>query len=260
MVAAENVYGDIASQIGGADVGVTSILTSPTADPHLFEPKARTGLAVADADVVIENGAGYDAFVDKLVSSTGTKARVVSIERAVGAGGSNPHLWYDLPKARTIAGAIERALVAVDPKHELDYRAGLRRFDRSLDTIDSNLQQTRTTFAGAPVAATEPLAGLLLQAVGLHDVTPPAFSRAIEDGTAPAPDAVAAMRTLIDRRQVRVLVYNLQAQSPLTLSLRIDANRHAVPVVAFTETLPKGFTYQEWQLAQLQELESALAQ
>ena len=135
VVAAENVYGDIAAQIGGAHVSVTSILSDPNADPHLFEPGTRNGLAVAQTRLVIQNGAGYDAFMTKLENAAPSSHRiVVTIADVLGVHGkdANPHLWYDVPELGRIAGAIAAGLVRADPAHAADYRAGLRRFTTSL--------------------------------------------------------------------------------------------------------------------------------
>src|SRR5467141_2256495 len=106
VVTAENVYGDIARQIGGAHVHVTSILSDPNADPHLFEPGSSNGLAVATARVVIQNGLGYDAFMTKLENAApNTKRSVLTIADVLGLKGrdTNPHLWYDVPALGRIA-------------------------------------------------------------------------------------------------------------------------------------------------------------
>ena len=109
VVAAENVYGDIVRQIGGSHVSVTSVLSDPNADPHLFEPGTRNGLAVSEAQLVIQNGLGYDAFMDKLERATPSSHRLVlTIADVLGVKGAdaNPHLWYDVPKLNRIATAI----------------------------------------------------------------------------------------------------------------------------------------------------------
>ena len=262
VVAAENVYGDIASQIGGTHVSVTSILSDPSADPHLFEPGTATGLAVARAKVVVQNGLGYDAFMEKLESATPSKSRVVvSIADALGvrAADANPHLWYDVPSLGGIAGAIAFGLEQADPAHTGDYRAGLGRFRASLAPLRAEVARIRSRFGGAPVAATEPVPGYLLAAAGLRDLAPTEFARAIEAGTEPSPQAVAALDALISGRRIRVLLYNSQAVSPITTQIRDAARKAGIPVVAVTETLPAGRTFQQWQLAQARALEAALA-
>lgn len=262
VVAAENVYGDIAAQIGGPHVDVTSILTSPSADPHLYEPGTATALAVAKARLVIENGLGYDAFVRKLVrAAPSSSRRVLSIADVLGVGGSdaNPHLWYDVPQLPTIAGAIESALAEIDPSHADAYRRNRARFVAALEPLDAVVSRIRATASGVAVAYIEPVPGYLVSAAGLVNRAPSGFTRAIENGTEPSPQDVSAMYDLVRHRRVRVLLYNAQAVSPITSSVRAAAEQAHVPVVGVTETLPAHMTFQQWQLAQARALERALA-
>lgn len=262
VVAAENVYGDIAAQIGGPHVDVTSILTSPSADPHLYEPGTATALAVAKARLVIENGLGYDAFVRKLVrAAPSSSRRVLTIADVLGVGGSdaNPHLWYDVPQLPTIAGAIASALAEIDPSHADAYRRNRARFVAALEPLDAVVSRIRATASGAAVAYIEPVPGYLVSAAGLVNRAPSGFTRAIENGTEPSPQDVSAMYDLVRHRRVRVLLYNAQAVSPITSSVRAAAEQAHVPVVGVTETLPAHMTFQQWQLAQARALERALA-
>jgi zinc/manganese transport system substrate-binding protein len=257
VVAAENFYGDIARQVGGRFVDVTSILTDPNADPHLFEPGTATAGLVADARVVIDNGLGYDAFIDRLLaaapSSDRTVVTIADVLRFSGSG-ANPHIWYDVPRVPQMAKAIADALVAADPAHRSAYRDGLARFNRSFKTVLDAVAHLRSRSAGVPVAYTEPVPGYLLQAAGLVVKTPPGFARAIEEGTDPSPQDVAAMESLLRDREVRVLLYNSQATSPITDRMRQLADQNGIPVVAVTETLPPGLTFQQWQLGQVRNL------
>ncbi len=162
VVAAENAYGDIVEQIGGTHVQVTSILSDPNADPHLFEPGSRNGLAVAVARVVIQNGVGYDAFMTKLEhASPGSRRSVLTVADVLGVHGreANPHLWYDVPAFPRIARAIAARLERADPAHASAYRAGLARFDASLGPLRREVAHIRTTFGGDAVAYTEPVPG-----------------------------------------------------------------------------------------------------
>jgi zinc/manganese transport system substrate-binding protein len=262
VVAAENVYGDIAQQIGGADVHVTSILSDPNADPHLFEPGSSNGLAVATARVVIQNGLGYDAFMTKLENAApNAKRSVLTIADVLGVRGrdANPHLWYDTPALGQIASAISATLERADPAHRSTYRAGLARFDASLAPLRRELAHIRASFGGSPVAYTEPVPGYLIDAAGLRNLAPASFTRAIEEGTEPPPQAVAAMNALMTRGRIKVLLYNSHAVSPITSRVRAAAARAHIPVVAVTETLPPHRTFQQWQLAQVRQLAAALA-
>jgi|SRR5579864_1276198 len=262
VVAAENVYGDIAQQIGGVHVHVTSILSDPNADPHLFEPGSSNGLAVATARVVIQNGVGYDSFMTKLENaSPSAKRSVLTIADVLGVHGrdANPHLWYDVPALGRIGAAIAQQLERADPAHAAAYRDGLSRFAASLGPLRREVARIRASFPGATVAYTEPVPGYLLDAAGLVNLAPDAFTRAIEEGTEPTPQAVAAMNALIAQRRIKVLLYNSQAVSPITSHVR-DAAAHAgIPVVGVTETLPPKLTFQQWQLGQARELAAALA-
>lgn len=262
VVAAENVYGNIAAQIGGTHVSVTSILSNPNADPHLFEPGTANGLAVAQAQVVIQNGLGYDAFMTKLESAAPSRKRiVVTMADVLGIHGAdaNPHLWYDEPQLDRIAGAIAAALAQADPSHAAAYRSGLHRFERSLGPLRAEVALIRTRFRGARVAYTEPVPGYLLLAAGLDNAAPEAFTRAIEDGSEPPPAAVSAMNALVTQHRIRVLLYNDQTVSPITEQLAAAARRAGIGIVPVSETLPPRLTFQQWQLRQARALATALA-
>ena len=263
VVAAESAYGDIARQLGGDRVHVTSILTDPNADPHLFEPGLKNDLAVARSKVAIQNGLGYDAFMEKLEAAapSGPSDELVVVADLLGVSGkdANPHLWYDVPRLPTLAAGIERALAKADPKGKKQYDAALARFDRSLAPLLSTVAAIRRARAGTPIAYTEPVPGYLTDAAGLRNLAPSSFTRAIEDGTEPSAAAVAAMTKLVRDRKVRVLLYNSQAVSPITNRIREAAQAAGIPVVPVTETLPPGLTFQQWQTRQARALQAALA-
>jgi zinc/manganese transport system substrate-binding protein len=262
VVAAENVYGNIASQIGGHHVSVTSLLTSPTADPHLFEPGTSSGLAVAGANVVLQNGLGYDAFMTRLEDAAPSKDRVVvTTADVLGIHGTdaNPHLWYDVPRLDRIATAVATGFAKADPSHAVAYRRRLHRFERSLEPLRREVTTIRARYHGAPIAYTEPVPGYLVSAAGLRNRAPDSFTRPLEEGTEPSASAVAAMSRLVAQHRIRVLLYNAQAVSPLTKRLRAAAQNAGIPVVPVTETLPPHLTFQQWQLDQARALAAALA-
>jgi zinc/manganese transport system substrate-binding protein len=261
VVAAENFYGNIVQQIGGAQVDVTSILSDPNADPHLFEPGSSAALAVAKARLVIQNGVGYDAFMSRLEHASPSTGRVViTVADVLGAHGSdaNPHLWYDTPKLPRIAAAIATGLEQQDPAHAAAYRRGLVRFDASLAPLQDEVAAVRSSFAGRPVAYTEPVPGYLVAAAGLRNLAPKGFTRAIEDGTEPSPAAVSAMTALATGHRIRVLLYNTQAVSPITTRIRSAASAAGIAIVGVSETMPAGDTFQSWQLGQARALDRAL--
>jgi len=261
VVAAENFYGDIVRQIAGSHVSVTSILSDPDADPHLYEPGTRNGLAVSHARLVIQNGVGYDAFMQRLEDAAPNSQRiVVTVADVLGVHGkdANPHLWYDVPRLNAIAGAIASGLERADPEHAGAYRSGLRRFETSLGPLRREVALIKKTFAGKPVAYTEPVPGYLLAAAGLKNLAPESFTRAIEDGSEPPPLAVAQMTGLATGKKIRVLLYNSQAVSPITQRIRDAATKAGIPVIGVSETLPPGLTFQQWQLGQTKQLYAAL--
>ncbi|MCU1676275.1 MAG: cation transporter substrate-binding protein, partial [Frankiales bacterium] len=260
--AAENFYGDLTTQIGGSKVAVVSILTNPEADPHLFEPGTRNALAISQARIVIRNGAGYDDWIDKLLDAAPSAGRaVVDVSGIVNVPGEdpNPHVWYAVPKLPDIVRGIGDALIAADPANEQLYRDGVTAVINSLVPLQTAVAALGSEHPGAPVAYTERVPGLLLDAAQLHVLTPPSFARAIENGSEPSPADVAAMEKLLTTHAIKALLYNEQAASPLTARLKSVAASAGVPVVPVTETLPDGQTFQQWQLAQVEALRSALS-
>jgi zinc/manganese transport system substrate-binding protein len=261
IVAGENFWGDIARQIGGDRVLVTSIISDPNADPHLYESSASNAAAVAQARIVIVNGLGYDDFMDRLIAGSGAHPEIVSAQAALGVTDptANPHLWYDVPRVHLVAQAIEEALVRSDPAGEKVYAANLAKFDSSLQPVLGVIARIKAEHPGAQVAYTERVAAYLLSAAGLQVVSPPGFAKAVEDGTDPSPADAQAMQAVIATKRARLLVYNTQAMSALTRRVLADAKAAGVPVVGVTETMPPQFgSYQPWQLDQATRILRAL--
>jgi zinc/manganese transport system substrate-binding protein len=253
VVAAENFWGDIAAQLGGDHVSVHSILSDPTADPHLYESNPRDALSVSKADLVIENGLGYDDFMARLRHATSNQhRRLVTAAKAMGItrSNANPHIWYDVPRMHLVAEQIEQQLTELDPPNATDYQRNLSSFLASLRPIMATLDTIRMRYPAAAVSYTEPVASYLLTAAGLTVKTPTGFAKAIEDGTDPSPADRAAMTTQLTRHTVRVLLYNSQASTAATKHVQDVARRAGVPVVSTTETLPRAHSYQSWQLQQ----------
>ena len=261
VVAGENFWGDIAQQIGGNHVNVTSIITDPNADPHLYESNAQNAAAVASAKVVIVNGVGYDDFMSKLLDTSQSNNRaVLTVADILGVSeGSNPHLWYNIPKAGTVAGKIADAFIAADPAHKSDYQNGLSAFDQSLQPLLNTINQIKLHYAGTAVAYTEPVPGYLLAAADLDVKTPEGFAKSIEDGDDPSPADTQTMDALITNKSIKVLLYNSQATSPVTEHVKDLAKQAGIAVIGVTETLPSNEKhYQAWQQDQLNQLLSAL--
>lgn len=241
VVAGENFWGDITSQIGGEHVNVTSIISDPSTDPHQYESDARDSAAIASASLVIENGLGYDSFLDKLIAAApNDKRQVLSIEKVLNITGDdpNPHLWYDPAKVVRAADAIEQALASKDNANAPTYAANLTTFKSSLQPINDVISQIKMKYPGAPVAYTERVPGYLLAAAGLTVASPASFASAIEEGNDPSPADTATMETLMTNHGVRVLLYNSQATSSVTQHVRDLAAQAGIPVVGVSETIP----------------------
>jgi zinc/manganese transport system substrate-binding protein len=261
VVAAENFWGNITSQIGGHDVRVTSLITNPNADPHLFETNAVDAATLAQAKVVIENGAGYDTWMGSLLGADSGNPTIVNAASVLHVTGSdpNPHLWYDIPRVPTVAAAIAAALTKAAPQDASAFKANLARFDTSLAPIDATLATIKARFHNVSVAYTERVPGYALAVADLDVKTPPGFARAIEDGTDPGPADTLAMQQLITNHDINVLLYNVQTVTPVTTQIRALARSHGIPVVGVSETMPAGAaTYQQWQQSQLTDLLHAL--
>jgi zinc/manganese transport system substrate-binding protein len=261
VVAAENFWGNIASQLGGHDVKVTSLITNPNADPHLFETDAADAATLAAAQVVIENGAGYDTWMGSLLGADGGSPSIVSAATVLHITGSdpNPHLWYDIPRVPTVAAAIAAALEKAAPQDAATFKSNLATFDASLAPLEATISTIKAHFHHAPVAYTERVPGYALAVADLDVKTPTGFARAIEDGVDPAPADTLAMQRLIDDHDINVLLYNVQTVTPVTAQMRALARQHSIPVVGVSETMPAGAaTYQQWQQSQLTKLLHAL--
>src|SRR5438105_6431160 len=262
VLGTENFYADLLTQIGGTRVSVSSVLNDPNADPHEYEANPRTAKLVADAKLVIVNGIGYDDFMDKLLGASTKPDRVViSVQDVLKkADDDNSHVWYDPKTMPAVADVVAAALAKLDPP-SADYFADQKaKYLAALKPIDDKIAALKAKYGGAPVAFTEPVAEYQANAIGLVVLTPEGFMRAIEQGVDPAPADVAAERDLLSGRKVKALLYNSQVTSPLTLDIHDLAVASGVPVVGVAETIPPEFkTYQDWMLAQLGELEKALA-
>jgi zinc/manganese transport system substrate-binding protein len=261
VVAAENFWGNITSHLGGRSVSVTSLITNPSADPHLFETDAVDAAKLASAKVVIENGASYDTWMGSLLSADSGHPIIVTAANVLHITGSdpNPHLWYDIPAVPKVAAAISAALTKADPKDATTFKANLARFDTSLQPLQATLATIRSRFSNAPVAYTERVPGYALAAAHLAVKTPPGFARAVEDGTDPGPADTLAMQQLLTGHHVDVLLYNVQTVTPVTSQIRSLARQSNIPVVGVSETMPSNATtYQQWQESQLTALLGAL--
>jgi zinc/manganese transport system substrate-binding protein len=260
IVAAENFYGEVAAAIGGDRVKVENILISPDADPHDFEPPPSVARAVADAAVVVFNGADYDHWMENLLESTERPERSV-IEAAGLIGvkeGDNPHVWYDPRVMPAVAEAMTKTLASLDPEGAEGYEARRQVYLATLAPLDTKVGSIKQRFDGTPITATEPVFGYMADALGLT-VSNQDFQTAIMNETEPSAKDIAAVVDDIQSRKVKALIYNTQVTDAMTEQLLGAAREANVPVVGVTETVPDGMSYADWMIGQLESLEKALA-
>ena len=260
IVAAENFYGDVARQLAGPDATVTSILGNPDDDPHAFEATPSVARAIADARIVIANGADYDPWMEKLLGASRSASRtMINVAALVGRKpGDNPHLWYEPATMPAFAKALAAALTAADPAHRVVYQQRLEAVLASLKPIDAKVALLRQKHAGTPVTATEPVFGYMAAALGLV-MRNERFQLAVMNDTEPSASDVAAFEDDLRQRRVKLLIYNSQATDESARRLLEIARRSKIAVIGVTETEPRGKTYQDWMQDQLDALDDALA-
>ena len=264
VVAAENFWGSIASQLGGTKVRLESVITSPATDPHDYEPTAADARTLAGAQLVIENGIGYDPWAEKLIAANPVSGRIV-----LNAGdllgikpGGNPHRWYSPHDVQRMIDAIVRDFAKLEPKNSSYFARQKTRFEASgLAQYKGLIATIKRKFHGVPVGASESIFAPLAQSLGLRLLTPPTFLKAISEGA----DPTAADKTTIDRqvagKQIKVWVFNSQNSTPDVKRVTEAASRRGIPVTTITETLvPASASFQDWQSRQLRALAAALAQ
>jgi zinc/manganese transport system substrate-binding protein len=260
VVAAESLWGDIAKQIGGGRVTVTSILSDPNQDPHEYQSGVGDAATINAADLVIVNGADYDPFMNRLLSVDKKSGRSVLTVAAIvhAKNGANPHFWYNPDYVLTTAAAIEKALAGRDPAHAAQFAAGLTRFQSGEQHVVAVIDQIKAGYAGQKVGYTEPVPAYLVQAAGLQLGTPVNFTLALQNGTDPTPGDSAHFEQAITTHTIRALLLNTQVGDAQTARLAGLARSSHIPVVDVTETLPPGMNFQTWQAAQATDLLAAL--
>jgi zinc/manganese transport system substrate-binding protein len=262
-VGAENEYADVIQQVGGKYVQVSAIMSNPNTDPHTFEASASVGRLVGEAQLVVQNGVGYDTFMNMLEGAVPSSSRkVIVVQNLLGLPDStpNPHLWYKPSTMPAVANAIAADLAALQPSHASYFRANAARFIGSLTAWTRAIAAFRAEYPGTPVATTEPVADYLLQAVGADNLTPWSFQADIMNGIDPSPQDVAVEQSLFTRHKVTAFLYNQQVTDSLTESFITLARANGIPVVGVYETMPvPGYDYQSWMLAEVQALRKAVA-
>jgi zinc/manganese transport system substrate-binding protein len=261
-VGAENEYANVISQIGGKYVDVSAIMSNPNTDPHSFEVSTSVAQSVASAQLIVQNGAGYDSFMEQLESATPSKSRdVLSVQSLLGLSNDpkNPHLWYKPTVMPLVARDVERDLIRLQPRRAKYFQRRLQTFDASMTSLDADISSFRAKFSGVKVATTEPVADYLLAALGLDNATPFRFQADVMNGIDPSPEDIAYQQGLFSHHRVKVFCYNSQVSSPVTSALLSLAEKSGVPVVALYETMPvPGYDYQSWMSAEISALTKAI--
>jgi zinc/manganese transport system substrate-binding protein len=261
VVASTDVWGSVARAVAGRHFSVRSILSGADVDPHSYQVSPSDAAAITDAALVVYNGGGYDKWVDQVLAGRpGIKS--VDAYSLLGAthnaGPPNEHVFYDLSVAKSVATAIADRLATIDPGNAADYRANAAAFCRDADAIAGSEHAIAAAYPNTAVIATEPVVYYLLQASGLVNRTPPAFTAANENETDPAPADMAYVLDLVNHRQVAALLVNPQTATAAISGLRDAARRAGVPVTEVSETLPNGADYLTWQRDTVNQLLAAL--
>jgi zinc/manganese transport system substrate-binding protein len=263
-VGAENEYANVIEQVGGKYVKVTAIESNPNTDPHTFEASASVAEAVSAASLLIENGVGYDTYMEKIESASPDSSRkVINVQKLLGLPDStpNPHLWYKPETMPAVAKALVSDLSALQPAHAAYFQANATKFDESLKPWYEAIAKFKATYPNTPVATTEPVGDYMLEAAGTKNMTPFSLQADIMNGTDPAPQNVTLQNGLFSGHKVRVFVHNQQVTDSLTESFVKAAKAAGIPVVGVYETMPTpGYDYQSWMLAEVKALEKAVAQ
>jgi zinc/manganese transport system substrate-binding protein len=273
VASSTNVYADIVKAIGGDKVTVTSMISKASQDPHSYEATSQDRVAVSKAKLVIANGGGYDDFMTKLAdeakipeSSVIKAADVSGLESGATASASasadhgefNEHVWYSLEAMKKLAQEIAVKLGSLDAADAQAFKDRAEQWNGKLSGIASKLAALKTAHAGQGVAVTEPVPLYLLEAAGLTNKTPEAFSAAVESERDVPAAALKEMQDLISSHEVKLLAYNPQTESRQTEALKSFAEAAKVPVVDFSETMPEGADYASWMTANVDALATAL--
>jgi zinc/manganese transport system substrate-binding protein len=263
VVAAENEYGNVAAQIGGKYVSVTSVENNPNTDPHSYEVNPGVAQAISGAQLIIQNGVGYDDFMTKVESaSPNSRRQVINVQLLLGLPDStpNPHLWYSPATMPKVADALAHDLGTLQPARAAYFKTNAARFITSLHPWLAAIARFKSTYPHIPVATTEPVADDMLAASGTHNLTPFGLQADIMNGVDPSPQDVTLQTGLFTGHKVKVFVYNQQVTDTLTQGFIAAAKKAGIPVVGVYETMPvPGYNYQSWMLAEVEALQKAVA-
>jgi zinc/manganese transport system substrate-binding protein len=262
-IGAENEYANVIGQIGGRYVSVSSILNNPNTDPHTFESSPSVAEEVSAAQLIVQNGVGYDSFMNKIESASPSSSRkIITVQTLLGLPDDtpNPHLWYNPETMPTVALAIATDLASFDPTEASYFEANLKTFDNSLSPWLKAIVGFAAKYSVTRVATTEPVADYMLNAIGADNLSPFGLQADIMNGVDPSPQDISLQEALFTSHKVKVFVYNQQVVDSLTTSFRTAAEKAGIPVVGVYETMPTpGYDYQTWMLAEVEAIEKAVA-
>ena len=264
VVAAENFWGSIAKQLGGSKVTETSIISNPNTDPHDYEPTASDARAISMAKLVVVNGIGYDPWASKLLAANPVGGRqTLNVGDLLGLkDGDNPHQWYSAAHVRQVAEAITADYKRLDPAGAAYFTRQQHHFETiALAQYNRLIAQLRARYPGTSVRAADSIVSPLAATLGLKMLTPYSFLRSISEGGEPTAQDKATIDAQIRNKEIKIYIYNSQNATPdVTAQVREARARH-IPVTTVTETLtPANLTFEQWQVSQLERLESALHQ
>jgi zinc/manganese transport system substrate-binding protein len=261
VVGAENEYANVLSQIGGKYVTVSAILNDPNTDPHTFEASPSVAEEIGRAQLIVQNGVGYDGFMNKIeAASPNTKRKVIVAQNVLGLASNtpNPHLWYSPRTMPAVARVIATDLEKLDPSRAAYFQNNLKSFETSLQPWLHAIAAFKAKYAGTAVAVTEPVADDLLKAMGARILTPFVFQADIMNGVDPAPEDISLEEGFFTKHEAKVFCYNQQVVDSLTSTIKQTAISAKVPVVGVYETMPTGYDYQTWMLAEVKAIEAAI--
>ena len=266
IVAAENFWGSLASQLAGIHGNVTSIVSDPNTDPHEYQSNPANAIAITDAKFVIVNGADYDTWALALIASSNTPGQtVLNVQNTIGLAGQsdlNPHFWYSPYYVNDTVHAIYNDLVAIDPTDTTYFHQQYATLNSSLWTSYMSREVAiKHDFSGVPVAATEDIFVYMANATGLNVVSPVGFMSAVAEGNDPPAQDVATFQQLMQggNSTVHVLVYNEQTVTPITQNIKALAGTNQIPVIGVTETIqPPDLSFQSWMSNEVASLQNAL--
>lgn len=250
IVSSIGTYEDIAKNIVKDHGDVTAIIRSANVDPHDFNPDTNTAKVVADSDVVIANGLGYDDWILKLKPDDAIN---VSVDSAKLKDGQNEHVWFDIHYMKQLVKDITKQASAKDKKHADYFKKNQVAYLKQLDKIASKEKELKSQLKGKKAYVSEPVFSYLLKDVGVT-IKNQKFAKAIEDGIDPSVSDMKNMEAGLRNHKVDFLVVNKQVDSNVVNKIKKVAQDNDIPIIYVTETLPAKTTYIDWMSGYLRKL------